>query len=176
MNKALFLDRDGTLIYDRNYLSTPDEVELIPGVSEGLSIALQMKCRLFLFTNQSGVGRNYFSMDDVNRIHERMEQLIGLRIPLFDDVCIAVETPDDPQVYRKPSPKFILEMIGKHHLDPTQCYMVGDTQSDILSAVNAGITPIAVMTGKGDDPHIFPEVARHNVRVFPDLRAFTSQL
>lgn len=176
MNKALFLDRDGTLIYDRNYLSTPDQVELIPGVRAGLSTALQLEYRLFLFTNQSGVGRNYFTINDVHRIHERMEALIDLRIPLFDDVCIAVETPDDPQVYRKPSPKFILEMIAKHKLDPARCYMVGDTQSDILSALNAGITPVAVMTGKGDDPHVFPEVAEHGVRVFPDLLAFAEQL
>jgi len=78
MNKALFLDRDGTLIYDKVYLSDPGQVEVIPGASSALSRAQSMGYLLFLFTNQSGVGRNYFAMDDVHKVNKRMFELLDL--------------------------------------------------------------------------------------------------
>ncbi len=176
MNKALFLDRDGTLIYDKNYLCDPDLVEVIPGVNEALRKALDMGYMLFLFTNQSGIGRDYFSAEDVHKVNDRMEELIGLPRPLFADICIAPERPDERPVYRKPSPKFILEMVKEHDLDPKQCYMVGDTAIDVLSAHNAGITPIAVATGKGEHPAQISEVAEHNAQIFESLRDFVDQL
>ena len=71
-DRALFLDRDGTLIYDKNHLSDPDGVDLIPGVREALIRALEIGFRLFLHTNQSGIGRGWYSMEDVLLCNERM--------------------------------------------------------------------------------------------------------
>jgi D-glycero-D-manno-heptose 1,7-bisphosphate phosphatase len=177
MNKALFLDRDGTLIYDSDYLCDPYKVEIVPGTAEALQSAKDLGYLLFLFTNQSGVGRDYYDMDAVHAVNERFEALLGLPAPLFTEICIAPEKPDDPQVYRKPSPKFILEMIEKHDLDPAQCFMVGNGPADIMAGINAGITPIAISGGKpGQDPHTFPEVSQHNVKIFDGLKPFVDEL
>jgi D-glycero-D-manno-heptose 1,7-bisphosphate phosphatase len=145
---ALFLDRDGTLIVDKHYLSDPAGVEVIPGVPEALSRARELGYGLFLFTNQSGIGRGMYTLEDAHRCNVRMEELIGLPAPLFADVCIAPEAPDEPQQYRKPSPRFILESIARHSLDPEKCWMVGDNVADMQAGRNAGIRLAALCTGK----------------------------
>jgi D-glycero-D-manno-heptose 1,7-bisphosphate phosphatase len=107
VNRALFLDRDGTLIFDKVYLADPAGVELIPGAAEGLARARALGFRLFLFTNQSGIGRGLHTLEDTHRVNERMEELLGLSRPIFDGICIAPEAPGEPSDYRKPSPRFI---------------------------------------------------------------------
>src|SRR5689334_15601447 len=130
MSKALFLDRDGTLILDKVYLADPAGVELIAGAADGLRRARELGYKLFLFTNQSGIARGLHTLADTLRVNARMEELIGLPRPLFQDVCIAPEMPGQPSLYRKPSPRFILEKIAQHHLDPAQCWMIGDSAAD----------------------------------------------
>src|SRR5687767_8249729 len=117
-SRALFLDRDGTLIESRHYLSDPSEVVLMPGVREALHRFVTEGYRLFLFTNQSGVGRGFFPLEAVHRCNERMLELLDLPPPRFTEVCIATETPEMPAVYRKPSPRFIHEMMEKYALNP----------------------------------------------------------
>lgn len=173
--RALFLDRDGTLILDKDYLSDPAGVELIPGARAALKQARQLGFRLFLFTNQSGIGRGYHTIEDTFRCHERMEELLALPVPVFDGICIAPEAPDQPSHYRKPSPNYILEMIAKHGLDPRQCWMVGDRESDIDAGRNAGIRVASVCTGKLDfaawQARGIPDLA-----IFPDFAEFVASL
>ena len=173
--RALFLDRDGTLILDKHYLADPAGVELIPGVADALRRARALGYRLFILTNQSGIARGYFTVDDVHRCNERMDELLGLPRPIFDDICIAPEGPDDPIVYRKPSPRFIQESIARHDLDPRQCWMIGDREADIETGRNAGIASAAVCTGKYDAAgwaaHAVP-----GVPVFPSLVEFVASL
>jgi D-glycero-D-manno-heptose 1,7-bisphosphate phosphatase len=175
MSKALFLDRDGTLIVDKNYLADPAGVELIPGTSEALRRARSLGYKLFLFTNQSGIGRGYHTLEDTQRVNVHMEELIGLGSPLFEAVCIAPEAPDQPAVYRKPSPRFILEMRARHALDPAHCWMVGDSAADFGAGHAAKINVAAVRTGKVD-PATLPEVATQQVPIFADLAAFVTTL
>lgn len=138
-NKALFLDRDGTLIVDRHYLSDPSQVELLPGVREALCRFLSTGYRLFLFTNQSGVGRGMFSLQAVHLCNQRMLQLLDLPPPGFTEICIATEAPDQLVEYRKPSPRFILEMLAKYSLMPNAVWMVGDKLLDVQTGLNAGV-------------------------------------
>lgn len=137
--KALFLDRDGTLIVDRHYLADPGQVELLPGVKDSLHGAVAAGYRLFLFTNQSGVGRGMFTLEAVHRCNARVAELLALPEPGFVEICNATESPDEPAVYRKPSPRFILEMLAKHSLAPAATWMVGDKLSDVQAGVNAGV-------------------------------------
>lgn len=146
--KALFLDRDGTLILDKHYLADPAGVELISGIPEGLKRARHLGYLLFLFTNQSGIGRGLYTLEDALRCNARMEELIGLPAPLFAETCIAPEAPDQPQQYRKPSPRFIVESIERHGLNHDECWMVGDNIADIQSGLNAKVRVAAVCTGK----------------------------
>jgi len=155
---TLFLDRDGTIIYDKDYLADPAGVELIPGARNALRDALEKGYRLFLFTNQSGIGRGYYTLDQVHACNARMLELLGLGPDLFSEICIAPEAhsppegEDDEHYYRKPSPRFIREMLAKYTLSPVQCWMVGDRESDIEAGLRAGINAVAVCTGKYSEP------------------------
>jgi D-glycero-D-manno-heptose 1,7-bisphosphate phosphatase len=167
MAKALFLDRDDTLIVDKVYLADPAGVEILPGVPEGLRRAKDLGYQLFLFTNQSGIGRGYHTIEDTHRVNARMEEMIGLPPPLFTEIGIAPEAPHHPSIYRKPSPRFILEMIAKHKLDASRCYMIGDRESDIEAGINAKITSVAVCTGKLD-------AATWRARAYPGVAIYPS--
>jgi len=175
VSRALFLDRDGTLIIDKVYLADPAGVEIIPGAAAALARARALGFRLFLFTNQSGIGRGLHTLDDTHRVNARMEELLGLPRPVFDDICVAPEGPGQPAVYRKPSPRFILERIAAHGLDPAGCWMVGDSDADIGAALAAGIRAAAVRTGRVD-PDTLTQVARNRVPVYADLAEFVASL
>jgi D-glycero-D-manno-heptose 1,7-bisphosphate phosphatase len=175
MSKALFLDRDGTLIIDKNYLADPLGVELLPGVADALRQARALGYQLFLFTNQSGIGRGLHTLDDTLRCNARMEELLGLPAPVFTDVCIAPESPDQPSAYRKPSPRFITESIERHGLDHSQCWMVGDREADIQAGLNARIRAAAVCTGKYDAA-AWRALAIPGVAIFPSFVEFVGSL
>ena len=169
MTAALFLDRDDTIIGDEGYMSDPAQIRLLPGVGEALRNAAHV-FRLYLITNQSGIGRGFYSMEQAVACNDRLIELLKLPSPGFHGICIAPETPDDPQVYRKPSPKYILEMIKRDGLDPNRCYMIGDRTSDLESGINAGIESILVGSGNGEKREKALEYARvRNLRVFPGL-------
>ena len=175
MSKALFLDRDGTLILDKVYLADPAGVELIPGVAGALARARSLGYKLFLFTNQSGVGRGLHTLDDALRVNARMEEVLGLPRPVFADICIAPEAPDQPSLYRKPSPRFIVESIARHALDPAHCWMVGDREADVQAGLSAKINVAAVTTGK-HDAAAWAALALPGVPVFKDFDAFAATL
>lgn len=175
MPKALFIDRDDTLIVDKVYLSDPAGVEILPGVPEGLRRARELGYRLFLFTNQSGIGRGYYTLDDAHRVNARMEELIGLPGPLFTEIGIAPEAPDQPSLYRKPSPRFILEMIAKHQLNPAHCIMVGDRESDIEAGINAKIPTVAICSGKLSAEK-WRALAYPGVAIYPTFADFAETL
>lgn len=175
MSKALFLDRDGTIIVDKHYLSDPAGVELIPGVHSALQRACELGYKLFLFTNQSGIGRGLYTLEDTLLVNARMETLLALASPLFAGLCIAPEAPDQPSLYRKPSPRFIQEMIAAHQLDPTQCAMIGDRPSDVQAGLSAGIRAIAICTGE-DTAETWRQHALPGVEIHADLAAFVATL
>ena len=171
----MFLDRDGTLIENRHYLASPEGVAILPGVRDALARARDAGAKLFLFTNQSGVGRGYFTLADVEAQNRRMLELLDLGADLFAHVCIATERPDEPPVYRKPSPRFILEMLAAHALPAEAAWMVGDSPADWEAAVAAGIRAAALV------PDPAAEAARERrlavgVEGYPSLLAWAEDL
>lgn len=142
---GIFLDRDGTLIENRHYLASPEGVALLPGVREALARARAAGAKLFLFTNQSGVGRGYFTLANVEAVNRRMIEMLDLGDDLFTRICIAPERPDEPQVYRKPSPRFIHEMLAEHALAAEAAWMVGDAPSDWEAGINAGVRTAVIV-------------------------------
>lgn len=142
--KAVFLDRDGTLIRHVHYLHEPEKVEILPGVRETLAQLLEQGVKLFLFTNQSGVARGYYTLDDVEAVNQRMVELIGLGDQIFTDICIATEMPSDAPVYRKPSPRFILESLAKYGIPRENAVMIGDNPTDWEAGHRAGIAVVAI--------------------------------
>lgn len=174
-NKALFLDRDGTLIKDIPYLHDPQCIQLLPGVVEALSLAKKAQFRLFLFTNQSGIGRGYYTLDEAKQCNTAVIEAIGLGLDLFDAICIAPERPDEPAIYRKPSPKFILEMLNTYQLSPKTSYMVGDRHSDTEAALSANIQAIRVETGEPISPEEEGWIAQGKLKAFPNLLSFVKE-
>jgi D-glycero-D-manno-heptose 1,7-bisphosphate phosphatase len=150
-------------------LSDPKLVELLPGVRETLVALREAGYLLFLFTNQSGVARGYFGMDAVEAVNARLARLLGGDDTFFDGVCIAPEHPDDPPVYRKPSPRFIFETIAARCLSSASCLMVGDRTSDLQAGVNAGIRSVRYC-GDIDDPAAAAYARDHAIETIGDFR------
>ena len=168
---GIFLDRDGTLISHVDYLHDPEEVLPLQGIAETLRALREAGDLLFLFTNQSGVGRGFFQMEAVHACNSRMLELMKLSPDIFADVCIATERPDQPQIYRKPSPRFILESIEKFDLSLEKSCVVGDSWSDVEAGLNAGIPAALVETGNPVDDDLRLKAAEHQVSVHSDLTA-----
>jgi D-glycero-D-manno-heptose 1,7-bisphosphate phosphatase len=148
--KYLVLDRDGTLVRHIPYLHDPSQVEVLPTVVEGLTKLVHSGYRLFLHTNQSGIGRGYFSLEDALACNEAMLKLIGMGQDLFEDVCICPETPKQPVAFRKPSPIFGRSILAKYGVDASQMAYIGDNSSDLMTAKNIGCLGIGIDTGLHD--------------------------
>ena len=172
---AVFFDRDGTLIRDTGYLHDPALVELLPGVKDTLHELRAHGFLLFLFTNQSGVARGYFTMDDVRAVNLRLSRLLGDRDEFFDGTCVAPEHPDEQPVYRKPCPRYILETMEKFGLAPETCYMVGDRTSDLEAGLNAGIGAFRYF-GDLDDAKAARFAEEKGLRSFSDFSDLTKIL
>lgn len=150
ISRAVFLDRDGTLIVEREYLRDPAQVELIPGVPHGLQRLQTAGFHLVLVTNQSGIGRGYFTEADMHRVNRRMLDLLAPCRVYFDRIYFAPEAPDQPSLGRKPSPHFLFAARDDLGVDLTQSYMVGDKLLDLECGWNAGVCEsLLVRTGYG---------------------------
>ncbi len=133
---------------DKHYLHRPEEVEIFPGAVAALKRLQEAGFRLFIVTNQSGVGRGYFQLDDVERVHRHLlTELKGVR---FEKLYIAPEAPDAPSRGRKPSPQFLYDARDEFNVDLSHSYMVGDKLIDLQCGWNAGVRrSLLVRTGGG---------------------------
>lgn len=143
-------DRDGTLIQHVPYLCDPDQVTLLPGVAQGLATLKNAGFSLYLHTNQSGVGRGYFSIEDAEACNSAMLDLIGLGSGLFAEICIAPEHPESDPVYRKPSPAWGQALMKRYEITRNDLCYVGDNVTDLLTAKNLGCLGIGMNTGVKD--------------------------
>jgi D-glycero-D-manno-heptose 1,7-bisphosphate phosphatase len=150
MNRAVFLDRDGTIIQEKNYLHLPEDVVPFPGAGAALKKIQDAGFKLFIVSNQSGVGRGYFTLADVEKVNQRLlDDLarVGVR---FEKIYIAPEAPDQPSHGRKPSPQFLFDARDEFQLDLSQSYFIGDKLMDLECGWNAGVKrSILVRTGYG---------------------------
>lgn len=169
---AVFLDRDGTLNVERNYLSDPEQLVLFQKVPSALSRLQSAGCQLFIVTNQSGIGRGYYTEADMHRVNERLIQLLEPHGVTFTQIYFAPEAPDAPSRGRKPSPQFLFDARDEFGVDLRRSYMVGDKIADLECGWNAGVrTSILVRTGYGaETERRDPETVRRAV-VVDDLGA-----
>ncbi len=173
---ALFLDRDGTLIEDLGYVGDPAHVVPLPGVGEALG-RLAETYQIHLVTNQSGIGRGFYTLADAEACNRRMLELLELPPDFFAGVCIAPERPDEPSAYRKPSPRYLCEVMAREGLRPADCWMVGDRLGDLRCGVAAGVRPVLVRTTEhSDTPEIRAYVREKGIPVFASLAEFSSAL
>jgi len=150
MNRAVFLDRDGTLIAEKNYLCRPEDVEILPATPAGLKRLCDAGFKLFIVSNQSGIARGYFTLPDVERTNERLCHELARGGVRFEKIYIAPEKPDEPSHGRKPSPQFLFDARDEFGLDLAESYLIGDKLSDLECGWNAGVKKsILVRTGYG---------------------------
>jgi D-glycero-D-manno-heptose 1,7-bisphosphate phosphatase len=150
MKRAVFLDRDGTLIEEKHYLANPADVVIISGVGQALRRLQDAGFLLVIVTNQSGIGRGYYSVVDMQAVNARLLselQRDGVRI---DKIYFAPEAPDQPSRGRKPSPQFLFDAREELGVDLTRSYIIGDKLIDLECGWNAGVQQsILVRTGYG---------------------------
>jgi D-glycero-D-manno-heptose 1,7-bisphosphate phosphatase len=148
--RAVFLDRDGTLIEEREYLSDPAGVVPLPKTAEGLKSLQAAGFKLFVVSNQSGVGRGYFTLDDVERVNARITSLFAEQGVRFEKIYVAPEAPDQSSRGRKPSPQFLLDARDEFGLDLGASHIIGDKWIDLECGWNAALkSSILVRTGYG---------------------------
>jgi D-glycero-D-manno-heptose 1,7-bisphosphate phosphatase len=173
--RALFLDRDGTLIRDAHYLKDPDKVEIIETVGPALTMAKEAGYLLFMHTNQSGIARGYYDWSDVHACNDRMHHEFEWPEDFFSEICIAPESPDQVGGYRKPSPKFENEMIEKYDLSPSNSWVIGDKWIDAQTALNSQMNGALVRTGKPIESSMEKKAENQKIKIFEDLSEFIYQ-
>lgn len=163
MNRAVFLDRDGTIIVDKGYLAEPAGIEFIPGAIGALRLLSRRGITLVVVSNQSGVGRGLFETRELEDVDSRFKALLLKNGVELAGTYYCVHADNAGCGCRKPEPALALLAAAQHDIDPGRSYVVGDKTSDVMLARNLGCGSILVMTGMGGSD------ARYDLE--PDFKA-----
>ena len=148
--RSVFLDRDGTVIEDRSYLGDPSGVKLLPGAGEGLKLLTGRGLDLFIVTNQSGIGRGYFTLDDYLACRAELNRILTIAGTPLTDEAFCPHDPDAACACRKPALGMWHELSARHGLIPRECMIIGDKSGDLEFGYAAGFALSAlVLTGEG---------------------------
>ncbi|MFW9942660.1 MAG: D-glycero-beta-D-manno-heptose 1,7-bisphosphate 7-phosphatase [Candidatus Thorarchaeota archaeon] len=172
-NEAIFLDRDGVINKEVNYLSDPNNFEFIEGSIEALKILKEKGFLLIVITNQAGIARGFLTVEILNAIHDKMISQLKENTVKLDDIYYCPHHPDftGPCECRKPNPGMILKAETKFNIDLTNSYMVGDTLIDIETGKAANCKTVLVLTGYGKEEQkkigsIKPDMIFKNLKEF----------
>jgi histidinol-phosphate phosphatase family protein len=150
-SKAVFLDRDGVLTRERSdYVKTPDELEVLPGIGPPLRDLREMGFRLVIVTNQSVVGRGLATDAEMGRIHEKLQSELKRMGCSVDAIYYCPHLPGAGCSCRKPEPGLILRAAKDLGLDIASSWMIGDKEIDLEAANRAGCRGLRVETNQGD--------------------------
>ncbi|PKN42330.1 MAG: HAD family hydrolase [Deltaproteobacteria bacterium HGW-Deltaproteobacteria-18] len=149
---TILLDRDGTLIEERHYLSEPALVALIPGVAVPMRRLAGLGCSFYLASNQSGIGRGLFSEDDYRRVHARLVELLLAEGIVLGGAAHCPHSPEDKCECRKPRVGIWQKLAATYGLSPEKTVMIGDKVADIRFGQAIGCAEtVLVLTGHGSD-------------------------
>jgi D-glycero-D-manno-heptose 1,7-bisphosphate phosphatase len=150
--RAVFLDRDGTLNVEKEYLSDPEQLVLFPDVIDALTRLRDAGYLLVIVTNQSGIGRGYYTESEMHEVNERLLQILRASAIEIAEIYYAPEAPEEPSRGRKPSPQFLIDARKEFKIDLSRSFMIGDKISDLECGWNAGVKKsILVRTGYGQN-------------------------
>ncbi len=148
-DKAVFLDRDDTLIEDPGYINDPDQVKLLDGTADALIELKHLGYKLVVVTNQSAVARGILDVERLGEIHQRMVQKLEAEGVRLASIHYCPHHPDEGCVCRKPGTGMVEQAAEKHGFDASQCFVVGDMASDVELGCALGATTLLVRTGHG---------------------------
>jgi D-glycero-D-manno-heptose 1,7-bisphosphate phosphatase len=147
-NAAMFLDRDGVInevLSDRvKFVNKPSDFYLLDGVGEAIKLFNDEGFKVFVVTNQGGIGLGYMKESALVAVHKKMEEDLAKFGAEINDVVYCPHKPHANCACRKPKPQMILDLANKHNVDLSQSYMVGDREPDILAGKEAGVKTILV--------------------------------
>lgn len=146
----VLLDRDGTLIEDRDYLDDPAGVALLPGAAEGLKALQAGGAVLAVVSNQSGIGRGYYTKATADRVNARLQEILREHGVALVGIFICPHAPDAHCKCRKPATGLLEQASAATGLPLPEAYMIGDKASDIEAGQAAGCTTVLVRTGYGE--------------------------
>ena len=145
LSAAVFIDRDGTIIEDADYCSQPKQVKVFPDVPQALRRLKSNGFKLIVITNQSGIGRGFFTVDEYRSVESEVSRQLGHGLIAATYFCHDV--PGQISSHRKPSPGMILQAKRDHQIDLTRSFFIGDKEIDVECGRNAGVRTIRVQTG-----------------------------
>src|SRR3972149_239759 len=155
--KAVFLARRGPMVVHEPYLSSPDQLKLLPNAAEGIRLFKESGYLVIVITNQSGIARGFFDEEHLVLIHKKLMRMLEEEGITIDDIYYCPHhTEGVVEQYaldcdcRKPKPKMLLNAAKQHHIDLTQSVMIGDSEVDMLAGKNAGCTSILIRNGCTD--------------------------
>jgi len=165
---AVFLDRDGTVIREKNYLADPEGVVLLPGVAEALRLLAEAGFALVVVTNQSGIARGLYGLEDYHAVAKRLDEELGRQGVEVDSTYFCPHHPDftGPCECRKPGTGMYVQAEKHLGLDLSASFYVGDREKDVLPARELGGRGILVRTGYGREEE---EAVNGDARVFDTL-------
>ena len=149
--RFVILDRDGTIIVEKKYLSDPAQVELVAQAASGLQKMQAMNLGLVVVTNQSGIGRGKFTTERLAAVHERMRQLLAQEQIELAGIYHCPHLPDEGCACRKPKPGLIKQAAQELGFDPTESFVIGDKTCDLEAGRRVGATTFLVRTGYGNE-------------------------
>jgi len=141
-NVAIFLDRDGTLIYDVGYPKHPEQVKMKPGAIQTLKKLKDYGYKLVIVTNQSGIGRGILTVEDVEKVNKRLLAILARHGIKIDAIYYCPHAPEDNCSCRKPSPNMLLMASMDLNINLSSSYIIGDKRSDMEAGFNAGCKKI----------------------------------
>lgn len=147
--KAVFLDRDGTIMEEVGFCSDPAHVTVYPGVRNAIARLREAGFLIIVITNQSGIGYGYFTEQQYHEVHAEM--LRQLHPVTIDGVYFSPDTPDNPTARRKPNPGMVHEAVADFNIDLSRSYFAGDRAGDVECGRNVGTRTVLVETGYGRD-------------------------
>jgi len=173
---AVFLDRDGTIIKEVNYLSRLQDVELLPGAAAAIAKLNQLRIPVILVSNQSGIARGKFSENFVKKTHDYLQEILTHEGAHLDDFFFCPHHPEAGiEPYRKvcncrkPAPGLLHEAAARHHLDLAESYVIGDKLIDVELALRVRGKGILVETGHGKNEKKKIGIGKSKIR--PDFIA-----
>lgn len=177
MINLIILDRDGVINVDsKEFVKSEDEWIPIPGSLKAIAQLNQLGFTIALATNQSGLGRGLFTMDDLSRMHLKMHKLLEKMGGKIEASFFCPHLPDDDCECRKPKPGLLHDACKRLGVAPENVYAVGDSFRDIQAAWNAGCKPVLVLTGNGEKTLAENKAQLADVDYFADLAAFAQSL
>lgn len=174
--RLVILDRDGVINEDSDaYIKSPEEWIPIPGSLEAIARLNRADYRVIVATNQSGIARGLFTLDTLNRIHEKMNRALADIGASLDAVFYCPHGPEDQCACRKPLPGLLHDIERRLNVSLQGVPAIGDSMRDLQAAVTVGAAPILVLTGKGRRTLARLDILA-GVPVFEDLAAAVDAL